>query len=334
MRYLFLFILVSCAWNEKELQTIKRPKEDLIKTFETDKSVAAKFAEKEIKPQKRKKKRKKLSKKAVIKKIENKVEKSRYPKDYPQKYIEYNKKYKNIWEQYNPLIYVGEESEYDVTYIGINIGKIILRTLPMKMIGNRETFHFRADLKSAPYYSLIYDLNDYIETFVDAETILPLKYILIQRESGTEVDDLQLFDYDKFKTQFFYKRLKDDKVKKEEKTKYIPAYFHDTFSVIQFVRGLPLEIGQKYEFPLVNRAKIQIVKYTVESIEEKEIMNKKISALKIKAETYFPGVKKKKGDITLWMSNDESRRVLKYTANVKIGTVRGLLVRYEEGVKQ
>lgn len=364
IQYLFIIFLTSCAWNQEAIRNIQEDDKDLVEDFKLDKELADKFKQagvetiveekvkepvkSKVEKKQPKKKVKKEAPKKVVKnkpkkpvvidaekavKVIEKTKKKGYPKDYPEQFKKYNAKYKNIWSRSKPLIFVGEEMEIDVKYFNVTAGKVILRTLENTQIGDRDTFHFRADLKSAPFYAYIYELNDYLESFMDVETLLPLKYTLIQRESGQEVDDLQIFDFEALKTYFFYKRLKEGKTKKEQKKKFIPAYFQDSFSALFFARGLPLKKGDVYEFPIVTRAKVWIVKFTVKGEEMVKVKGKNVKGIKIDAETRFPGVLKKKGDINFWFSADQQRRILKFEAKVKLGTIYGELARYKEGTK-
>ncbi len=358
--FISLSILVSCAWNKESIRNIEPSNKDLVEDFKIDSTLAEKFkqsgdgeeskteADKKIQEAANtsqntskkktnrkieKKVKKKIDAKAAVKKIEKTKARKGYPKDYPDQFKKYNKKYKDIWEKSEPRIFVGEEMEIDVKYFNVTAGKVILRTLENTTIGERETFRFRADLKSAPFYKYIYELDDYLESFMDVETLLPLKYTLIQRESGQEVDDLQIFDYEELKTHFFYKRLKEGKTKKEQKSEFIPAYFQDSFSALFFARGLPLKKGDIYEFPIVTRAKVWLVKFTVLGEEEIKVKGESVKAIKIDAETRFPGILKKRGDINFWFSADETRRILKFEAKVKLGTIYGELARFKEGTR-
>ena len=56
-------------------------------------------------------------------------------------------------------------------------------------------------------------------------------------------------------------------------------------------------------------------------------------AVKIKAETNFPGVLKKSGDINFWYGVEADRRLLKFQAKVKLGSIYGELVEYKAGTK-
>ena len=281
---------------------------------------------------KNKTKKKKLSKK---KKVEKKAVKTEamisYPKDYPEEFKKYNEKFKYVWDNVEPFFYPNETFILEASFLGVTVGHAKLETLPVVNVAGKKAFHFKGSLKSASFYNYIYEVEDWLESFVDAHTFLPIKYTLIQRESGQDVDDLQLFDYETMKTYFWYKRLKKGKIKKKELSTFIPKYFQDSFSALYFVRGLKLKVGSKYEFPIVTRGKLWLMKMEVEKIERIKVMGEWQDAYRLKAETRFPGILSKKGDIIFWFSTDKYRKILKFKANVKIGVIKGELIEYKKG---
>ncbi|MBT3983792.1 MAG: DUF3108 domain-containing protein [Bacteriovoracaceae bacterium] len=299
----------------EEPKKFEAPKEKRKKT--------PKVAEKKVAP-------KPAAKSIDLKKIEAKSIKTRYPKGYPKVLKGYDKKSEPLWKKFSPKIYIGEKMALDVKYFNITAGKIFIETLPIKKIGGRKTFHFFARLKSAPFYEYIYKLDDYIESFMDIETYTPIKYALVQHETKQDVDDLQLFDDEALKTYFWYKRKKNGQIKEVNKSAFIPKYFQDSVTPLFFMRGLPFKIGAKYEFPVITRAKLWIVKIEVVKIETIRIMGERIKAYKLKAETRYPGVLSKKGDIIFWFSKDARKRFLKFEAKVKIGTITGELVSFSK----
>ena len=257
--------------------------------------------------------------------------KVKYPEVYPEEFKKYDLKSASAWDSFQPTMYLGEKHTFKVSYLGITAGFIQMETLPKVNLGDTEVFHLKAKMRSARYYKYIYSLDDSIESFVTTSNFLPLKYILLQRESAQKVDDLQLFDHSELKTYHFYKRLKEGKRKEVELEKPIPHYFQDSFSALYFVRGFPLNKGDRYEFPIVTRGKIWILKILVEGKEEIQVGDKTFQAIKINAETRFPGVLEKKGDILFWYSDDKIRTLLKFEAQVKIGAVEGELIEYIPG---
>ncbi len=251
--------------------------------------------------------------------------------DYPEIFHSYDELSKKVWAQAKPVYLPGEEKVFVVRYLGLNAGEVRMLTKPLAKINDRKVLHFQASMKSARYYEYIYRLDDSIETYMDAETLVPVRYTMIQRESGQDVDDLQLFDSSERKTFLFYKRVKNKQTKEEEKTAYTPEFFQDSFSALAFARGLPYKIGDVYEYPIITRTRLWLLKMEVEKIEEVRVMKQKIQAYRVRAETRFPGVLEKRGDILFWFSADDKKKLLRFRANVKIGSIEGELIEYTEG---
>ncbi|MBF0312994.1 MAG: DUF3108 domain-containing protein [Oligoflexia bacterium] len=269
--------------------------------------------------------------------IERKIIKGEYPPvNYPGEFKEYDKRSLPIWKLFTPNIYLGAKTEMTIKYLGINCGNIaIYEKEIVKMGGDAErmAFHFFARVQSAPFYESFYKLDDYVEAFVDIDSFLPIKYTLVQRESKQNVDDLQLFDLDKLVNYYRYKRVKKSETKEESKESILPRLILDSFAPLFFIRGLPLKFGDVYEFPVITRGTVWILKVKVAQEEIVTIQGKNFSAIRLDAETQFPGVLKKRGDINFWVSKDDVRRPLKFMAKVKIGKIEGELTNFTEGTK-
>jgi hypothetical protein len=255
------------------------------------------------------------------------------PADYPEEFKAYDEKAKLVWEKFKPVFYQGEESILSVTYLGVTAGYITIQSKEVTTLNNKEVFHYFARFKSSDSYRYFYWLDDRLDSYVDKTTFLPMKYSLIQREKKQDVDDLQLFDFKKMMTYNWYKRVKKDSDKNEKGETKIPSLGQDSFSALQFVRGLPLKKGDVYDFPVITRGKFWLLKVEVFGEETISVNGSDVRAIKIKAETNFPGVLKKSGDIFFWYGANEERRLLKFQAKIKIGSVNGELVEFKPGVK-
>jgi len=273
-----------------------------------------------------------IKKKIVATKVTSEMastKKYAYPKDYPEVFKEYDKKSIAVWRQFKSVYKVGETFVFKISYIGVTAGHVSMEIKPLVTLAGKKAFHFKAKLTSADFYKYIYALDDVIESYVATDTFLPIKYSLVQRESGKNVDDLQLFDHEQLKTFIWYKRDKKGKITNRKKSAFIPRFMQDSFSSLFFVRGLPMQIGNIYEFPVVTRGKIWTLKMQVESLEKVKIMGAEIKAIKVRAETRFPGILKKKGEIVFWYSADSDKRLLKFSAKIKIGSIAGELIHYK-----
>jgi len=255
-----------------------------------------------------------------------------YPAGYPEEYKVYDGKSKNVWERFVPTFYSGEQSVMAITYMGVTAGYITITSKGLAKIKDKTAYHYYARFKSNDAFRYFYWLDDYIESYVEKDTFLPLKYQLIQREKKQNVDDLQLFDFEKMMTYHWFKKVKDGETKNDKVEKPLPKYAQDSFSALQFVRGLPLNKGDTYEVPVVTRGKIWMLKVEVDGIETTSVNSKNVKAIKIRAETSFPGVLKQSGFIIFWYGPEADRKLLKFQAKVKIGSIYGELVDYKPGV--
>ena len=244
------------------------------------------------------------------------------PKDYPEELIVINEKAKKVWELYRPTHKVGQRQFLDIHYMGITLGKIMVENRGKKAMNDMEVWHFHARLKTSPFYSSIYELDDTVDTFVTSDKFLSTRYSLIQRESKQNIDDLQIHDRDQYKTFWFYHREKPDgSVKDKKEENFIPYYSIDPFSVLFFFQGLPLKDKDVYEIPIANNTKILILRSEVEGREEINTSKGKKKAIRIHATTKYTGERLKSGDLYFWFSDDEARVLLKAQAKIQIGSV-------------
>ncbi len=257
----------------------------------------------------------------------------KYPKDYPDEYKKFDAKSEALWPTFKVPFKIGEQMVFDVKYFGITAGQIALTVMPKKLIGPKTCHHFHVKMTSAPFYKMIYEVNDYLDSFVDVERFLPVKYVVVQRETKQDVDDLQLFDNDKLTTFYRYRRLKKktNEVKNESDEKFIPRFYQDSFSVLYFLRGIEIKIGETYEFPVITRAKPWMIKITPEKVETISTKMGSREAYRINAITQYPGVLKANGEAVFWISKDDKKQLLKFQAKVKLGPIEGELVDLTDG---
>jgi hypothetical protein len=351
--FLCLILLCSCGGFEKEKNSLltKQEEKDLVNSFNINQDQAELYKVKEAKPEvstetEAKRLNGKVGKKDKVKKVSKKEEtkiisasgatsfldETNYPEDYPQLLKDYDVNSKNVWSKFKPIFYQGEQSIMSISYLGVIAGYITISSKGIVKLSDKTTYHYYARFKSKDAYRYFYWLDDTIETYIEKSTFLPTKYSLIQREKKQNVDDLELFDFKKLKTFHWYKRVKEGNNKNEKVENYIPRFSQDSFSALQFVRGLPMKKGDRYDFPVVTRGKPWLLKVEVIGEETVSVNGKDIRAFKLKAETHFPGVLQKSGDINFWYSSDESRKLVKFQAKIKIGSIYGELVEYKPGV--
>ena len=329
---LFFFLsLISCASKKKSLVSEEK--------FKIDHQIVSQFETKELKAKPPKKKTP-----LKVKRNLKGEKKTSYLEDYPEKLKQYDEKSRILWKKFKPGSWIHEKHVFVIHYFGLKVGHLQILGHPLVNIGKQRAYHFQAKIKSAQYYSYIYRLDDSLNSYISVENFLPLKYVLTQRESRQKVDDLQLFDHEKLKTHFWYKREKKGKLKREEKSQFIPHYFQDVFSALYFLRGLPFEVGNRYEFLIVSRGRVWELKVRVEKKERIHISGKEEEAFRLKisrgekpligkpkARELTKGPAQQKKGILFWYSADSMRKLLKFEAKIKIGFLKGELVEFKKG---
>ncbi len=334
-----LVLLVSCSSiKQKNSEGLQTP--DLVEIFDLQEKKFDKFktvnSKEIVKSKKIKKKlsktkplmiqRKGVAKKSVQASLASGRKLSEYPQDFPEQYIEYDQRSEKIWKHYKPNYFIGEVLEYSVRYLGVSAGKVKIITSDYQYLGDRKTIHFQAMMRSSSFYKFMYRINDTLDIYMDFKSFIPVKYSLIQNETNKTVNDLQLFDHDKMMTYFRYKRVKKKQVKNRKSDVFVPKYFQNYLSTFFFFRGLPLSIGKQYNFPIVSKAKVGIIDVVVDGIEELKLKRGKFKAWRLQAKVVFPQSTKKKDHLTLWLSNDSKKILLKFSAKIKLGSIKGELI--------
>lgn len=252
-----------------------------------------------------------------------------YPKDYPAEFKKQDKISEKFWDEYKPFLFENEKMVLDIKYLGISTGTIVIETKPSTLLGSEPVYHLQTRVKTSRYYSYLYEIDDLCDSYVSKKSFIPLKFSLIQRESAQNIDDLQLFDQSNYTTYSFYKRETKEKTKKSKKSKTIPYFYQDPFSVLYFVRGLPMTVGAKYEIPIVNQGKIEHLKVTVIGTESLSTKIGDVETYKVDLETKYKGDTIKGGHMTFWFTADERRIFVKFDAKIKIGNVEGVISEYK-----
>jgi hypothetical protein len=318
---IFVFLLSACA--SQNLPT-SMPNE---KEFEVPKKLANKFEVKEepvtipvahtAAPE---------VKEEAVKKGKGKKEK--LPKMDAKKAAQ---EWPNRWNL-QPFFVTGERYQFDITYFGATAGELVLEMLPPKSLVERPVYHIRAIARTASVFSLFYRMNDVAESFMDATALFTHKFSLKLDESMQQRDVLELYDQKKNVAHYWSKLDHKKKGKhQEQKEIEVKPFTQDGISAFYYIRTLPLEVGKKYEFPVLTNGKIRDVR--VEVIRKETIATKigKIPALVLKPDVMLDGVLKSYGDSFVWISDDPQRRILKVDAKIKVGSVVAYLKEYSPG---
>ncbi len=229
-------------------------------------------------------------------------------------------------------IWVGEKLTYNISYLGIVAGSAELEVLPDKIMDGRRVLHALGHAVSTPLFSLVYRLDDTIESFMDWDGSFSHRFHLILDDKKQHRDSIELYDSKKQQTFFWSRWEYPDHSKKEIKeTHDIPALVQDTLSSLFYLRTVPLEVGGVVTFPMVSEGKTSEVVCHVLRKESYRSPLGQATAIVVRPDVKFDGILKKTGDSFIWYSDDARRFPLRMEARVRVGTVVADLTKIELG---
>lgn len=228
---------------------------------------------------------------------------------------------------------VGEKIVLEVTYFGVAAGLATLQVQPHKVVAERKVYHISANAKSSKIFSMFYNLDDTIESFLDFEGLFSHRFHLVLNESKQTRDSVELYDSQKKET-YYWDRWNHYKKGFQEKkeTHPIESFPQDSLSALYYLRSLPLPNGAEYEYPVVSEGKswrlnVKVVRR--ETLDTEPFG--KVSTVVVKPETKFNGVVNQKGDSFIWLTDDDRKILVRLEAKVKIGTVAARIREYQAG---
>jgi hypothetical protein len=223
---------------------------------------------------------------------------------------------------------VGEKLTYNVEWLGVDVGIVTLSIKDIVQQNGRQAYHIVARAETTAGISKVYKIEDDISTYIDVETLLPLRFEKIQREGRYKSDEYVDFDHEKQKA-FYFSR------KNHSKKEYsIPKGVQDPLSCLYYFRLQDLSKKESL-FTSVNIdekswfLETKVIKkgyVTIKGMGELE-------AFMVQPLPWFQGELKGKARATVWFSADEKRIPLAViTTSVPfIGTIYITLIKIEEG---
>jgi len=220
------------------------------------------------------------------------------------------------------LFPVGEKVVLSASFFGVEAGRVQLGIKSEKLVNGREVYHFYALGKTSSLFSLVYKVRDSIESLWSPKSKKPLTLAFDVDETKQKYKTRSYFDWNNKKADYFeegWHKKKGDYRRK--KTWKLPNSGQDILSAIFYVRTLPLKVGQVYKFNVMEDEKIIQAQLRVDREEILKTNIGSLSALVLKPNFKTKGKFKKVGDISIWVSNDKYKQLLRVESKIKIGTV-------------
>jgi hypothetical protein len=220
-----------------------------------------------------------------------------------------------------PVFAMPERLQYAISWVGIPVGESTLVSQGMVDEGAGIIYHFSSTARSNHVLRLLYPVRTRIDSIVDAERFLPIRYTMDGRQGfQTRHRELQ-FDQSNHTV----------RLTMEGQSRNFPTAeaVQDPLSALYFYRlTATMREGEVVRIPVHDRKRPKEIVVTAGPVETVTTGAGTFQAVRLKIKQEEEGVFLHEGDITVWITADDRRLPVRMEGRVAIGTVAAELEDY------
>lgn len=221
---------------------------------------------------------------------------------------------------------IGERIVLSVKYFAMSAGELTLESRSVVEVNGRLSYHFSIGVKTHSFFSRIYEVDDWAETYMDYNDMVPYNLAVHVKESKQLKESRSVYDFKTGKANYWEKKVTKDKGEKNRKVSWdILPFSQNVISAIFYLRTFTLRTGKKIAFRVADAGKNIIFRAEVLREERIESDKAEMDTYVLKLEFEQDGVFKKTGDVFLWLTKDRRKFPVKVESKIKIGTLVGTL---------
>jgi len=227
-----------------------------------------------------------------------------------------------VFDNSAPNLVAGEKLVYDVSWLGISVGQIILENHGLEEVEGEETYHLTFITLSNEFLSNFFKIEDTVHTWISKEGGYPLRFEKQVKEGHYSKYQVVKYDHDQ-RLAFYQRKDRDGKIK----TMPIPPGAQDVFSTLYWVRRQNLTPGEKLFLDVNADKKNWVVRIEVvdRGVLETEAMGKRW-AFVLEPSATHEGKALEKGKMQVWMTACRRRIPLAFKVKTPIfGSARAIL---------
>ena len=216
----------------------------------------------------------------------------------------------------------GEKLSYVLHYGIFNAGvaQIIIRDPGQSKFGSRKVLNMVGKGRTTGAADLVFRVRDHYETYMDAETLQPLKFIRRVDEGGYTISQDYHFNPDSNKV-----------FTQDEKTFEVPDGVQDMISAFYYARTIDFDsaqIGDLYEFPAFVDNEIFYLKLVFAGRETVKLRNGKYRCIKFNPLVQEGRIFKANEDLIVWVTDDKNKIPVLAESKILVGSIKMELAGY------
>lgn len=230
---------------------------------------------------------------------------------------------------------IGETLGYSVEWLGIPVGKIVLKVEGSQTVNNYECYHITARALPNRFFQRLYDLEYQVDSYIDKQSFLPVRFQKTRRLN--KENNYLTIDFDWEKNEARYKSwgsgafIKISPLRQKLEgihptTTRIPQGTQDLFSSFYYFRVLKIKEGQSYPVNIYYGQRNWPVNLKVDKPFLREIYKKgAFAVVKVYPVSELNDYILGKRNFWVYLTVDSRRLPLEFRLNSAVGPIRGII---------
>jgi hypothetical protein len=205
---------------------------------------------------------------------------------------------------------IGEYFQFSIDWSGLNGGSALMQVQNMQTVDGHRVWRIVTKAESNSFVSKFYKVRDRAESYIDADSLFTRRFEKHLREGSYKKDLSIRFDQAGGKA-----------VYEGGKSFDVPARVHDVLSAFYYIRTRPLPEGATVSIPTHDNEKSYDMEVKVLRRERVEVPAGKFDCVVVEPLLKSEGIFKSKGQMLVWLSDDERRIPVQVKSKVPIGSI-------------
>ena len=214
----------------------------------------------------------------------------------------------------------GEYLEFGV-YLGfLHAGSATLEVDDIVEIRGELCYHLKSTARSNAAVSVLYQVNDLVESFMDVENLYSLRYEKHLSEGNYKADKTVSFDQEA-QLAFYPKD-----------TLQIFECTQDALSALYYVRTLDFNVGDTIPVPNHESKKNYPINVIVHKRERISVPAGEFDCILIEPIMKATGIFKQKGKLSVWVTDNDDKMPVMMKSKIPVGSVSARLTGFKKGM--
>jgi hypothetical protein len=204
----------------------------------------------------------------------------------------------------------GERMVFDVRFGPVRVGTGTMEVREMTAVRGRRAYHTVFTLRGGTFF---YKVDDVMQSWMDAQTLASLRFTQ-DLEQGSRERERR---YEIYPERRVYVETSSDSPV-EQPSVDLPL---DDGSFLYFIRTIPLEVGEQYDFNRYFKPDRNPVRVRVMRKERVSVPAGSFDAIVLRPTIKSRGIFAEGGQAEVWISDDARRTVLQIRSRLSFGSI-------------